>query len=73
MDRRGLTVAVPRYDEVPPGRGPLLELTSGYVRRAEDDLPRQGHRFPWRVVQNYLRDVAMTRMSRIDDGHLELR
>ena len=73
MGRRGLTVAVPRYDEDPPGRGPLLELTSGYVRRAEDDLPRQGHRFPWRVVQSYLRDVAMTRMSRIDDGHLELR
>ena len=46
LDRHGLTMAVPRYDEDPPGTGPLLELTSGYVRRAEGVLPRQGRRTP---------------------------
>ncbi len=69
---RGLTVAVPRYDEDPPGEGPLLELASGYVRRAEGSLPRQGNSRPWRVVQSHLRDAASMRLSRVDDGRLHL-
>ena len=72
----GLAVATPRYDE-PDGAGdgdrPLLDLTSGYVRRAADILPRQGRERPWRVVQSYLYDLAVMRLGRIDDGHLELR
>ena len=76
LDRHGLAVATPRYDE-PDGDGdearPLLDLTSGYVRRAADILPRQGRERPWRVVQSYLYDLAVMRLGRIDDGHLELR
>ena len=73
MDRRGLRVATPRYDEAEPADLPLLGLTSGYVQRAEHLLPKQGRRRPWRVVQSYAYDLAVTRLGRIDDGHLELR
>jgi monooxygenase len=76
MDRRGLAVATPRYDEEDaggPGDTPLLGLTSGYVQRAAGILPRQGRRAPWRVVQSYLHDLAVMRLGRIDDGRLELR
>ena len=73
MDRRGLMVATPRYDEAEPADVPLLGLTSGYVKRAEHLLPKQGRRRPWRVVQSYAYDLAVTRLGRIDDGHLELR
>ena len=73
LDRHHLTVATPRYDEPEVGERPLLDLTSGYVQRAVHLLPRQGERRPWRVVQSYLYDVAVTRLGRIDDGHLELR
>jgi cation diffusion facilitator CzcD-associated flavoprotein CzcO len=73
LDRHGLEVATPRYDEPEGGDEPLLGLTSGYVQRAADRLPRQGRRRPWRVVQSYLYDVAVTRFGRVDDGHLELR
>ena len=55
------------------GERPLLDLTSGYVQRAAHLLPRQGDHRPWRVVQSYVYDVAVTRLGRIDDGHLELR
>ena len=72
LEHRGLSMAVPRYDEDPPGTGPLIDLTSGYVRRAEAELPRQGRAHPWRVTQSYLRDAARTRLGRIDDGRLEL-
>jgi monooxygenase len=73
MDRRGIAVATPRYDEAEPAEHPLLDLTSGYVQRAAHLLPKQGRRRPWRVVQSYVYDLAVTRLGRIDDGHLELR
>ena len=76
LDRHGHTVATPRYDEQPV-KGeefrPLLDLTSGYIRRGAHLMPRQGRRRPWRVVQSYLYDLAVMRLGRIDDGRLELR
>jgi len=72
LRRRGVTMAVPRYDEDPPGTRPLIDLTSGYVRRAAGVLPRQGRAYPWRVTQSYLRDAAAMRLGRLDDGRLEL-
>ncbi len=73
LDRHGLSVATPRWDGSGGEDRPLLGLTSGYVRRGEHLLPRQGSRRPWRVVQSYVYDLAVTRLGRIDDGVLELR
>ena len=73
LDRRGLSVATQRYDEPDAVDAPMLDLTSGYVQRAAHLLPKQGRRRPWRVVQSYAYDLAVTRLGRIDDGHLELR
>jgi hypothetical protein len=39
---------------------PLIDLAAGYVQRSIDQFPRQGHRGPWRVRQNYLIDAATT-------------
>ena len=55
LDKQGLRVAVP---QPPQGmdRRPLLPLRSGYIRRAEGTLPRQGDRAPWLMRQSYLPD-----------------
>jgi cyclohexanone monooxygenase len=67
MDRRGVEIAVPRRGrDVEPA--PLLDFSSGYVQRALGVLPRQGTRSPWRVHQNYLRDLLLIRYGRVDDG-----
>jgi cation diffusion facilitator CzcD-associated flavoprotein CzcO len=59
MDRHGYAIATP--DAAPAGeRRPLLDLTSGYVRRALDRFPQQGDRSPWTVRQNYVLDVLTT-------------
>jgi monooxygenase len=59
MARHGYAVATPK---TPGGQGrPLLDLSSGYVRRALEIFPRQGDRDPWLVRQNYLRDVFSSR------------
>ncbi|HZT46322.1 MAG TPA: hypothetical protein VFA64_00005, partial [Hyphomicrobiaceae bacterium] len=39
-------------------------------QRAMDKLPRQGSREPWRIHQNYLRDVIALRLAPIADGVL---
>ena len=55
MDAHGYAVAIPRPPGPIPTR-PLLDLSSGYVRRSLSALPRQGLRSPWALRQNYLRD-----------------
>ena len=49
---------------------PLMEFESGYVQRALPRLPKQGDREPWRLRQNYLRDVRTIRRGTLDDGVL---
>jgi cation diffusion facilitator CzcD-associated flavoprotein CzcO len=71
MDESGRPVATPRAG---PGvePTPVLDFTSGYVRRAADRLPSQGSKRPWRLYQNYLFDLVTLRFGRIEDGVLEL-
>ncbi|MFY1622766.1 flavin-containing monooxygenase [Micromonospora sp. WMMD735] len=48
---------------------PLIDLRSGYVLRSVDALPRQGTRAPWRLYQNYPRDVVLMKHGRlVDEG-----
>jgi monooxygenase len=55
MDARGYAVATPRSPSGMATR-PLLDLSSGYIRRSLSALPRQGTRPPWVLRQNYLLD-----------------
>ena len=71
MKRQGYAVCVPRQADPDIGREPMLNFTSGYVRRAEGVLPHQGSRAPWRVHQNYLLDMLVMRLGRVEDGVLE--
>ena len=59
LERHDAAAVVPR---TAPGMAehPLLDLSSGYVRRSIDAFPRQGDHHPWRVRQNYLLDAATT-------------
>ncbi|AHH19965.1 FAD-containing monooxygenase EthA [Nocardia nova SH22a] len=56
LDATGHDFAVPVLGEHRPVPRPLLGLTSGYVRRAEQVLPKQSDRAPWLMRQNYLLD-----------------
>ena len=49
---------------------PWFDLSSGYVQRSLHLLPQQGSRPPWRLHQNYLRDLVALRWGRVDDGVL---
>lgn len=63
--------AVNREGQVSDGN--LMGLTSGYLARADDRLPRQGRSYPWRNYQSYLRDYAALKRSGVVDDVLEYR
>jgi cyclohexanone monooxygenase len=67
MDARGLQVCTPVRDPAVSAE-PFLDFTSGYVQRALPLLPRQGDRKPWRLYQNYLKDLLALRYSPVADG-----
>ena len=71
MKRDGHDVCTPRADPAVERR-PVMDLISGYVKRSEAMLPKQGSRPPWRVPQNYVRDLAAMTFRRIDEA-LEFR
>lgn len=71
LDRRGADWAVPdRPDPADVSDRPLLDLRSGYIRRAAGVMPRQGTRGPWRMHQNWLRDIALLRWRPVADTGL---
>jgi cation diffusion facilitator CzcD-associated flavoprotein CzcO len=47
---------------------PIINLASGYVKRAAAQLPTQGKSQPWQMRQNYWLDVLGMRLGRVDDG-----
>jgi monooxygenase len=68
MEARGLDQVTPtRPDPSTPLR-PLIDLSSGYVQRAVDQLPKQADRAPWQLHQNYLRDVQLFRGGEVEDA-----
>jgi cation diffusion facilitator CzcD-associated flavoprotein CzcO len=71
MDRGGFDRVTPRAGDPSIQREPALDLTSGYVKRALGSLPRQGSRTPWKLHQNYVRDLLALRYGKVDDPALE--
>lgn len=59
--------AVTPVDPPEPERLPLLDLSAGYVQRAAGSLPAQGIRPPWKLNQNYRKDVALLTRGPLDD------
>jgi monooxygenase len=70
MDAEGFDTVVVEHPGPDVGERPFMEFTPGYVLRALDELPKQGSRTPWRLNQNYLRDIRLTRRGKIADEGL---
>ena len=68
MKARGLRQATPRVGDMALTPAPFLDFSSGYVTRAMEKFPKQGSKAPWRVHQNYARDLLALRYGSVDDG-----
>jgi monooxygenase len=71
MAKTGTRQCVPRLDNANMKPATLLNLSSGYVQRAADKLPKQGDKNPWLTPQNYLLDIKTLKYGRVDDGTME--
>ncbi len=71
MDERGYAQVTPRVRDVSMPRSPLLNLKSGYVKRASTGMPKQGAWGPWRLHQSYLNDLWSLRYGRLVTPELE--
>lgn len=70
MAANGMDIAMPRRDPAVE-EVPFLDFTSGYVQRALDILPKQGATQPWKVTQNYAKDLATLRYGKVEDGVMQ--
>ncbi|WP_370965329.1 flavin-containing monooxygenase [Amycolatopsis sp. cg9] len=70
LDRHGFAYCLPDAASASSAGStrPIVDLQSGYIKRAASDLPKQGGKRPWMMRQNYLLDLADMRFNRLDDG-----
>ena len=74
MEKNRLKVVTPRAlgatrtDDTVMG-----SLQSGYVRRGAESLPRQGHRAPWKMLNDYLHDAIALKLGSVRHEALEYR
>jgi monooxygenase len=71
MDAHGYRRVTPRAPDPALPTEPFIDLRSGYVLRSLDHLPKQGARTPWRLHQNYARDVVLLRYGSLEDEAIE--
>jgi monooxygenase len=68
MDEQGLAVCTPEGPDPTLPTEPIIDLKSGYVLRSVDALPKQGANAPWRLHQNYVKDVRLLKRGPLDDA-----
>jgi cation diffusion facilitator CzcD-associated flavoprotein CzcO len=71
MDENGYASCTPRLDDPTVERLPALDFNSGYILRALKELPTQGSKHPWRLHQNYIKDLKMLRYGELVDEAME--
>ena len=67
MDANGYDTCTPIGPDPSQPTEPFIDLKAGYVLRSIEQLPKQGARAPWRLHQNYPRDVLMLKRGTLED------
>jgi len=70
MDRGGYVYCTPRNTDPSVLSDATPPLSSGYMQRAKDVLPKQGSKRPWKLYHNYAKDMLALRFGTVNDGTL---
>ena len=70
MQKRGYAQCTPKLGDYVMDEVPWVDFSSGYFQRSLGKFPKQGSKAPWKMPQNYARDIMTLRFGRIDDGVL---
>ena len=71
MKKRGITHCTPRNTDTSITPEPWVDFSSSYFQRSMHLFPKQGSRTPWKLYQNYPRDIMLLRYGKVNDGVLE--
>ncbi|MCL4167086.1 UNVERIFIED_CONTAM: hypothetical protein GTU68_043161 [Idotea baltica] len=71
MDKNNHQVITARFDAENYDVEPLLDFDANYIKRALDVLPKQGSKAPWKVHQNYVKDIIALQFGKINSKYLE--
>ncbi|WP_180164668.1 NAD(P)/FAD-dependent oxidoreductase [Acinetobacter sp. YH12049] len=72
MDQNGYNQVIPQGDATELLEDTVMgSLTSGYIARAADVMPKQGKHAPWKVSNNYLADRKELKHASFEDGVLK--
>jgi monooxygenase len=68
MREHGYDAATPLPPDPSMPTYPFIDFNAGYVLRSIHMLPKQGPRSPWRLHQNWFKDVKLVRRGPVDDS-----
>jgi hypothetical protein len=68
--KTGTAIATPTPSDPAMPAEAWIDFSSGYFQRALHTFPKQGRRPPWRLYQNYARDIRLLRFAALEDGEL---
>jgi hypothetical protein len=71
MDEKGVQQCTPRNTDPNIELEPWLDFSSGYVQRAAAKFPKQGLKTPWKLHQNYVKDIVSLSFGGLEDGIME--
>lgn len=74
MDKNGYDQVIAQGDQTELMEDTVMgSLSSGYIARAADVMPKQGKHAPWNVTNNYLADRKILKHARFDDNVLKFQ
>ena len=71
MDRHGYQQCSPHNDDPTLETDNFIDFSSSYILRSIDKFPKQGKKKPWRLYQNYLKDICSLRLGRLQDDAMQ--
>ena len=71
MEKTGARSCMPRVRDAGMAAEAWVDFSSGYFQRALERLPKQGSRKPWKLHQNYLRDLVAMKFAALEDEAME--
>ena len=71
MKKRGLKQCTPRNTDASITEQPWVDFSSSYFKRSMHLFPKQGSKAPWKLYQNYPKDIMLLRHGKVDDGVLQ--
>ena len=71
MDKNNYDYCSPEIGEGVKEEGSYMNLSSGYIARAIDKMPKQGSRSPWKNTQDYIKDIVELRLGNLTNQDLK--